>query len=219
MDSTEPKWKQILHVTSNAATVNFLFLLCCIPIVTIGQAWCGLYSSIRYAIRGDGWFSGFKAGIKTRFLRGTVAWTVCLAVDLYMAANVITMAYYKVDGYIFPLVMSSLFLLIALMFTAALIPVNVYLPGTVMQWIKNAVTLTFTSPVQVAAIAAMMWIPVAALVLFFLYGLTDLFPFIMVFLLVYFSLSTLVATILLKDPLIKLKNELEAQARQEQEDE
>ena len=116
MDNTEPKWKQILHVTSNAATVNFLFLLCCIPIVTIGQAWCGLYSAIRYAIRGDGWFSGFKAGIKTRFLRGVIAWTVCMAVDLYMAANVITMAYYKVDGYIVPLVMSCVFLLIALMF-------------------------------------------------------------------------------------------------------
>jgi hypothetical protein len=217
VDNTEPKWKQILHVTSNAATVNFLFLLCCIPIVTIGQAWCGLYSAIRYAIRGDGWFSGFKAGIKTRFLRGVIAWTVCMAVDLYMAANVITMAYYKVDGYIVPLVMSSIFLLIALMFTAALIPVNVYLPGTVMQWLKNAVTLTFTSPLQMIAIAVMMWIPVAAIVLFFLYGMVEPFYFTMVFLLVYFALCTLIATILLKDPLIRLKNEMEADQQEAEE--
>ena len=162
VDNTEPKWKQILHVTSNAATANFLFLLCCIPVITIGQAWCALYTSVRYAIRGDGWFSGFKDGFKTRFLRGTAAWIICMAVDLYMAFNVVTMAYYRVDGYLPPLIISSIFFLIALMFTAALIPLNVYIPTTVMQWLKNAVTLTFTAPLQIAAVAVMMWIPAVA---------------------------------------------------------
>ena len=113
--------------------------------------------------------------------------------------------------------MSCIFRLIALMFTAALIPVNVYLPGTVMQWLKNAVTLTFTSPLQMIAIAVMMWIPVAAIVLFFLYGMVEPFYFTMVFLLVYFALCTLIATILLKDPLIRLKNDMEA-AQQEAEE-
>lgn len=210
METNEPKWRKILQVTSNAAMVNLVYLICCIPIVTIGQAWCGLYSAIRYAIRGDGWFSGFKAGFKTRFLRGTVAWTVCMLVDLYMAANVITMAYYKVDGFIVPLILNCLFLLIALMYTGALIPLNVYIPSTKMQWLKNAVTLTFTAPLQMIAVAVMMWIPVVALVLFFLYGFVEPFYFIMVFLLVYFSLCTLIATILLKDPLIRIKAETEA---------
>jgi membrane protein implicated in regulation of membrane protease activity len=85
------------------------------------------------------------------------------------------------------------------------------------QWLKNAVTLTFTAPLQMIAIAVMMWIPVAAIVLFFLYGMVEPFYFTMVFLLVYFALCTLIATILLKDPLIRLKNEMEAAEEQEDE--
>lgn len=212
MNINESKWKQILHVTSNAVTVNFLFLLCCIPIVTIGQAWCGLYSAIRYAIRGDGWFSGFKAGIKTRFLRGTIAWTLCLIVIAEMTINMLAI----IGESVVMIVLNALFLLIATMICGALIPVNVYIPSSVSQWLKNAVNLVVYAPLQMAGVAVLMWLPVALVILFLKDGLFDPFLFIMVFLLLYFSLCTLIATILLKDPLIRLKNEME-EAQQQKE--
>jgi len=216
VETKEPKWRKILEVTSNAVMVNLVFLLCCIPIVTIGQAWCGLYSAIRFAIRGEGWFTGFKEGFKTRFLRGTVAWTICLVANLYMIANVLSMLYYQEEGYLTMVVMYCLFLLLALMFTGALIPINLYIPSSKLQWIKNAITLTFTSPLQMIAVAVLMWIPAGLLIWFFLYGFLDPFFFLMVFLLAYFSVCVLVATILLKDPLIKLKKETEALQEQEE---
>lgn len=212
VETKEPKWRKILHVTSNAVMVNALFLLCCIPIVTIGQAWCGLYSAIRYAIRGDGWFSGFKAGFKTRFLRGTVAWTLCLIVIAEMTINMLAI----IGESIVMIALNALFLLVAMMICGALIPVNVYIPSSVSQWLKNSVNLVVYAPLQMAGVAVMMWLPVALVVLFLRYGFFDPFFFIMVFLLIYFSFSTLIATILLKTPLIRVKNETE-QRQEEQE--
>ena len=91
MNTNEPAWKRILAITSNVVMINALFLLCSIPVVTIGQAWCGLYTAIRYAIRGEGWFAGFKVGFKTRFLRGVVSWIVCMLLIVYMALNFLSM--------------------------------------------------------------------------------------------------------------------------------
>ena len=215
METKEPKWRKILQVTSNAVMVNALFLLCCIPVVTIGQAWCGLYSAIRYAIRGDGWFSGFKAGFKTRFLRGTIAWTVCLLVIAYMTINMLAI----IGENIVMVVVHALFLLFVMMICGAQIPVNVYVPSSVSQWLKNAVNLVTYAPLQTAAVAVIMWLPVALVILFLKYGLFDPFFFIMVFLMLYFSVGTLIATILLKDPLIRVRDEtVKLQEEQENKD-
>ena len=206
--NTEPKWRKILTFTSSAITMNMLFLLCCIPIVTIGQAWCGLYSGVRYMIRGDGWFTGFKEGFKTRFLRGTVAWLLCLLVDAYLGVNVFFTAYYQWNGNVIALIIQCVFFLIALMFTVALIPLNVYIPTGKMQWITNAITLTFTSPLQLALVAILMWIPIGVVLLILWKGVFLIF--LVVFMIVYFVLAVLIGTIAMKEPLIRIKNEMEA---------
>ena len=38
---------RVLSIAGNAVLMNLLFLLCCIPVVTIGQAWSGLLSAVR----------------------------------------------------------------------------------------------------------------------------------------------------------------------------
>ena len=62
--------------------MNLMFILASIPIVTIGPAWCGLMTSIRYNIRGDGWFAGFKKGFCTRFWRSLIIWCLLAPVTL-----------------------------------------------------------------------------------------------------------------------------------------
>lgn len=205
METKEPKWRKLLQVASNAAMINALFILCCIPVVTIGQAWAGLYSAVRYAIRGDGWFAGFKAGFKTRFLRGTVAWTVCLLVIVEMSLNMMAILGEN------PVIVAGhgLFLLIALMICGALIPLNVYIPGPVTQWLKNAINLIIYAPLQTVGVAVLMWLPTVLVVLYLRFAFFDPFFFIMVFLFAYFSFSTLIATVLLKNPLIRIKQDME----------
>lgn len=207
--NAEPKWLKILNLTGSAIMMNLTFILCCIPIVTIGQAWCGIFSAIRYTVRGDGWFDGFKVGFKTRFLRGTVAWVICAAADIYLGAKVVFNGYYQWEGNLPALILQCVLLLIAMMFTASLIPLNVYIPTGKLQWIKNAVTLTFTAPWQTALLAILMWIPAGSIVLM---GIDAIFfvIFVVMFLIVYFAVTALVGTVLLKDPLIRVKKEMEA---------
>jgi len=204
---TETKFWKLYTLAGNAMMVNLMFLICSVPIVTMGSAWCGLYSALRFAIRGDGWAPGFKKGLCTRFWRMTVAWTVCLGVILYMAANIYTMAFYREEGFLVPLIVYCVFFLIILMFTASLIALNVYIPTSVVQWLKNAITLTFTTPIQTAIVGILMWVPFAVVLILNI----STFYVLMIIIAVYFIVVVLVATMLLKDPLIRVKLDMREQ--------
>jgi hypothetical protein len=194
-------------LAGHAIMVNLMFLVCSVPIITMGPAWCGLFSSLRFAIRGDGWPSGFKKGLCTGFLRMMVAWIICLGVIIYMAANILTMIFYKQEGYLVPLIMYCLFFLIVLMLTASLIVLNVYIPTSVLQWLKNAITLTFTSPIQTAIVGVLMWVPFAVVLIF---NINAIFV-LMIFVAIYFTVVVLIATMLLKDALIRVKVDMREQ--------
>ena len=188
---------------------NLLFLVSCLPVVTIGAAWSGLYSLLRFQIRKESWFDGFKEGFKSHFLRNTVTWVVSLIVGYLALDNVLYYAEYLVSGnreqfggVVFQLVGSGVFLLLVLMFLAAAIPVSLYIPGTVNDWLKNTWSLIFRAPLQVLACAVLMWAPVALALFFTQY----LIPASLILIVAYFVLSILVMTILLKDPLIRILN-------------
>lgn len=200
---------KLMGVIDRIGTVilqNLTFLVCCIPIVTIAAAWSGLYSSVRFTIRDESWFAGFKKGFKTRFLRNTILWTLCLAVALFFLNAIAQVINYTqevgvMDGVdIFNLVIRGLFLLLALMFTTAMIPVNLYLPTDLNRSVNNSWYLVFRAPLRTLICTVLLWAPVAlfllALDIFILVGL--------IFLAAYFAVVAVVVTILLKKPLIKL---------------
>lgn len=199
-ESFNDKFWRIVNLAGTAIAMNVLFLVACIPIVTIGQAWCGLLSAIRFMIRGEGWFAGFKEGFKTRFWRGTVAWVICLVVDGLMLLNVVPMLYYQTEGYLVPTIVSCLFLAIALMMTVALQVLNVYIPTSKARWLKNAVTMVFTNPLEVLIAAAAVWLPVFLAIFWFSLA----YQLALVFIALYYAMVGLAATMVLKDPLIKI---------------
>ena len=72
LDARKPRESKVMKIVNFAGTavmLNMLFLLACIPVVTIGPAFSGLYSGVRYMIRGDGAIRGFRDGFKTNPLR------------------------------------------------------------------------------------------------------------------------------------------------------
>ena len=192
-------WK-IVNLAGTTIAMNLVFLVACIPIVTIGQAWCGLMSAIRFTIRGEGWFKGFWEGFKTRFLRGTIAWVICLAVDALMLMNVVPMLYYQTEGYLVPTIVSCIMLAISLMITVILPVLNVYIPTSVGRWLKNAVTMVFTNPIEVLGTAILIWLPVFLTIFWFSLA----YQLVLAFVALYYAMVGLAATMVLKDPLIKI---------------
>lgn len=191
------KLNVIITKAGTAIIMNLMFVLCCIPIVTIGQAWCGLMSAIRYNIRGEGWFAGFKKGFRTRFLRGTISWCVMLAIIVLSIVDIRQYTLTSVST-VYPISSIVIFALMAMM-AMSLLVLNVYIHTSVGNWINNAAKLVFRAPLQLLVCAAAAWLPVLMLIFWpdWAYFL------IMVFVVVYFTLVALATTILMKDPLVE----------------
>lgn len=194
-ESIIEKIGRVLNRAGTAIMMNLLFLACCLPIVTIGQAWCALLSAIRYEIRGEKWFEGFKKGFKTRFWRGTVSWCVMLLVDAYFIRE---MNYAWVNEYVAPMVASSFVFALCAMVTTSLLALNVYIPTPIGDWLHNAVNMVFKAPVQLLCAAVLFWLPV----LMFMMIPEIFFLLAMVFIAVYYMLAALGITMVLKQPLI-----------------
>ena len=199
------KLGKVITIAANAVMMNVLFLVACLPILTIGAAWNGLFSAIRYNVRGDRWFLGFQVGFKTRFWRSLLSWTVLLipiAFVLYFDVIAPLMDQTFLSNLAFDGIVRLAFAcLMALMLTgfgAALILLNVYIPTNVSNWLSNAAKLLFKVPLQLALVGGLMWFPVVFAFLSFQY----FFYFGMVFIVAYFVLVAVGVTMMMKDALL-----------------
>jgi hypothetical protein len=198
-DYTESKFWKIINLAGNAIGLNLLFLVSCIPIITIGPAMSGLYSGVRYLIRREGWFTGFKIGFRKNFLRTAIAGIVTVGMMVYLllyfnAAH----NFYLDSGSIGPMITYGIAMLFPCMIAAALWPLNVYIPYGTADWLRNAINLICKAPVQVLASAVAMWLPVFLA----LYMFELLYLSMLVILAIYFALAAFVSTLLLKDAVL-----------------
>jgi len=73
---------RVLNRCTDLVVLNIVFLLCCLPVFTIGAAISGMYTvtlrSIRY---GDGYvIPTFFRGFKASFRQATISWLICCLV-------------------------------------------------------------------------------------------------------------------------------------------
>lgn len=191
-------WKGV-NLAGTAIMINLAFLICCLPVVTIGPAFCGMYSALRYVVRGDGWFTGFAAGIKKNFIRNALIGSVLLIMIVDMAINFNTaLGYYLESSDYMPLVIYSVGLLPLLTVFSALWPLNVFIPyESGIDWLKDTLTLLVKAPLQMIIVSALMLLPVA-LILY----IPDIgFMMLIVFLGIYYALIGFASILLLKKPL------------------
>ena len=189
------KITKVISIAGNAVMMNLLFLLCSLPVVTMGQAWTALLTAVRYNIRGDKWQEGFWKGFKTRFWRGTISWCILLAVDVYLMLDVITF-WGVLDT---PLVFACLVFLLMTMLTFAMQILNIYVPTRTGDWIRSAVNMVFKVPLELVICALAFWAP---FLMIFLWPVAVWYA-AMIFITVYFVLAATAGTLLLKNALIQ----------------
>lgn len=199
------KLGRIINIAANAVMMNVMFLVACIPLVTIGAAWNGLFSAIRYNIRGEKWFDGFKFGFRTRLWRSVVSWIVMLipiSIVLYfdVLAPLLDQAFLSTitANAVVRLIFACLIALMLTGLCGALILLNVYIPTGVSTWVSNAANMVFKAPLKIALVGATMWFPLLLAFFSFQY----FFYFIMVFIVAYYMLVALGITMLMKDTLL-----------------
>ena len=200
----ESKVMKFVNLAGTAVMLNLLFLVACLPVVTIGPALCGLYSGVRYMIREEGAVRGFWEGFKTRFLRMSVAGVIFTAIMAYFTI-IINGAYntWQEEGVFRDVVIHSIPAIVPMMLLAALVPLNVYIPYGVTDWLRNGVNLAFAAPLWVLLGGLMLLAPVICLI----FASDILLLSAMVFVGFWFTLTAFVSTLLLKDSLVKMLTE------------
>lgn len=88
-DTDNIVWRFLGRV-ADLVILNFLFLLCSIPIVTIGASWTALYSVTLKAVKNEESYiaKGFLEGFKENFKQSTIAWLVILLVGTVLFVDI-----------------------------------------------------------------------------------------------------------------------------------
>lgn len=197
----ESKVMKIVNLAGTAVMLNLLFLLACVPVVTIGPALCGLFSGVRYMIRGEGPVRGFWEGFKTKFIRMTVTGLIFTGIMAYFTI-MLNGAYntWLEYGVIRDMVVYAVPALVPMMLLAALVPLNIYIPYSPVEWLRNGVNLVFKAPLWLLLSGILLIAPVALLLF-----ASDIFILgIVVFVGFWYALAAFVSTLLLKDSLVDM---------------
>ena len=211
----ESKVMKLVNLAGTAVMLNILFLVACLPVVTFGPALCGLYSGVRYMIRGDGPVRGFWEGFKTRFLRMSVVGLVFGAILAYFVI-ILNSAYntWLEVGVIRDLVIHGIFALIPLMLLIALAMLNVYIPFGLTDWLTHGVNLLFKAPLWLVLSGVLLVTPVLCLMFD-----GDLFMMLIVVIVgFWFAVAAFVATLVMKDSLLNMLLQYQEEHPEEEEE-
>lgn len=215
----ESKFNQLLMTVADVIILNVLYILCCIPIVTIGAAQAGLFTGVRVMLDKEddsscakAFFRGFASGFKTITLANVI-----MLVVLVLAAWLVysLLAVYLLDGgSIIPLALGILVLCLAYMTHTVMGPFHATFGCTVGQLIRNAFFVVVAYPIRSLVFAVLMALPLALLLTRY-----DILLGAMIALLaLYYSTVYLLGFNLMKKPFQRLKDSFYAAQKAEKEE-
>lgn len=199
--SYDSKPMQILNFLGDLIILNVVYLLCCIPVFTIGAAQAGLHTGCKVLLDKEddsspvgAFFKGFLSG----FGKITAAWgimTLVLAVAIYGTVTA------KLLGAPIWAVLPATILCAVFQ---TLIPVfHARFDCSVWQLIKNPWFLLFAHPLRSLLSVALVWAPVILLFFLDLYSFMSLTP---IWLTVFFATAFCLVSSLMKKPMTTLIN-------------
>lgn len=194
---------QVLNFIADLIIVNFLFLLCCIPVVTIGPAQSGLFNAMRILQDREDDSSTVKAffrGFKNGFLSISIVSTLFLVFDVVLFWTLAMCYSYADTGMFVHWGIPFAGLLLSLVVHSNLTVFHSQFQCTAGQLVRNAFLVLISHPLRSLAVMALTWAPVA---LFFL--MPNMFlNLVPLFITVYYSLAFMFGALVMQKPFKKL---------------
>lgn len=202
--SYDSKPMQVLMYIGDLIILNILFLLCCIPVFTIGAAHAALYSGIRTlqdpeddTAVSKAFFKGFRTGFK----QITIAWNILFVATLVLAlVAYLCMGFGQVLGRA-PIWMSFISLAVAAIFISLVTLFHSRFTCTVWQLLRNCWFLAIAHPLRTLLVTVLTWLPV---IVIFLPGGAGYMPFLIgttpIWLMLYYSTAALFSFAIMKKP-------------------
>lgn len=155
--SYDSKPMQILMFIGDLMFLNILFLLCCIPVVTIGAAQAGLHTAVKVLLDQEddsSVYVAFFRGLTSGFGTVTLAWslvTVLLGVVVILGVTAIRLGS--------PAWIVVLALAIVALFQTMVPAIHARLGCNWWQLIRNAWFFIFAHPLRCLGSMIVLWIP------------------------------------------------------------
>ena len=213
--SPDSRLMQMLSYVADLFFLNVIFLICCLPVFTIGAAQAGLYTATRQMIDPYDDRSVIKAffrGFANGFGKISLVTTFFLVLDVILLYTLFMSIDYPQLGihWLLPTILLALCL-----FVHSLLPVFHYrFSCGPLQLVRNCVLLLIAHPLRSIGVALLTWAPAA---LFFLNPqmFLDLGP---LFLMFYYSVAFLFGVYMMVKPFEKLIGDLNIDGEKETED-
>lgn len=202
---------QALSFLWDLVLLNVLFVLCALPVMTLGASWAGLYSGVRAAQdKNDGrscvkvFFQGFKSG----FPQITIGFCIFLALAVLLALSVVSSL---AAGAQMQLLFSTAALLLCALLLSQMPPFHARFTCTLRQLVRNTCLITMARPLRALPSALLMLLPAAVALVYPVLFLL-LLP---VWFAIYFSLHACITIRLMKPPYALLEAKLSSEAAED----
>lgn len=203
----ESKFNQIFLQLADMIILNVLYVLCCIPIFTIGAAQAGLFTGIRVMLDKEddssvakAFFRGFKSGFKSITIVSTTYLLILAALVAVLYAVLVLMF---AGGSKLPAILCAVALCIVYILHSIIGPFHATFGCTTRQLFRNSFFVAMAYPLRAILVAVLMLLPLAVLFIWphiFLGGLIAIIA-------LYYSVAYLLCFNILKKPFQSLKDD------------
>ena len=209
----ESKFSQILMFVADLVILNVIFVICCIPLFTIGAAQAALYSAIRTLLDPEddekpriAFFRAFRTGFKAI----TAGWAVGLLPVLFFAVMTIlvTAIGQSVKGA--PVVLCLIGLAVSMIWSSQIPLFHARFSCTPKQLWRNSAILVILHPLRSILVTVLMWLPLV-------FALWNTFQFAATtpaWVLLYYAVAFMVNFIVMKKPFNQFIREATPQEEQ-----
>lgn len=214
--SYDSKVMQIIMKIADLAILNILYVLCCIPLFTIGAAQAGLYSGIRQLMNKEDdrspivfFFRGFANG----FRKITGVHCLFLVGIAILVFNLVAVLFWSYSGIHAPIWMCVAALIILALFHTMLGMFHANFDCTFIQLFRNIFFVTMAYFPKAVLCAVLVWIP-------FVVAMVDLYSFLGMFPIwfcLYYAVAYLFCYSMMKKPFESLKTDFLAAQKAAQE--
>lgn len=166
-DKLKSSFIRFMYAMSDLLILNLLWLLCSLPIVTIGPATCALFTVLLKIARDEpahtvkNFFSAFKSNFKPAFLLGILA--LFAAVVIY-ADGIYAFSLEGTPKFVFCIV-TGIVAAIWLTYLCYVFALQARFENTLKAHIRNAFLLAFCAPAKTVAMWIILSLPVLLIVL------------------------------------------------------
>ena len=149
---------QLLCRVGDLMIANFLFWVCCLPVVTAGASLCGLIKVVQSFTMGEepGVMRTFFKGFRDNFRQGTLVWLALLLLAASLVCDVLIGQIYLTGGVLTAVRTAVVILALAVLAAACyLFPLLVRYENTLREHCRNALILTIWKLPRTLALTAL----------------------------------------------------------------